>query len=223
MEETEGMSDGMNEERAAAPEEEPKAGEGAVKGRRTPRARSAKGAAAEAARTGRVRRKKTESAAPVAPAAETSPEEGGEPEIVFPEDGVMNTPPVSDDAGAGPSAVPAPDCAEPSDDAVPDDPEIPFPEEEAAGKESMAGCSADAAYKGSGRKEERASGEGSGEGRVRAGRAAPSAMERLRNIIRRFFGRPSRLRKTESDDPELMRLRALRRFRGAGEEEKSCD
>lgn len=32
MEETEGMSDGMNEERAAAPEEEPKAGEGAVKG-----------------------------------------------------------------------------------------------------------------------------------------------------------------------------------------------
>lgn len=42
MEETEGMSDGMNEERAAAPEEEPKAGEGAVKGRRTPRARSAK-------------------------------------------------------------------------------------------------------------------------------------------------------------------------------------
>lgn len=213
MEETEGMSDGMNEERAAAPEEEPKAGEGAVKGRRTPRARSAKGAAAEAARTGRVRRKKTESAAPVAPAAETSPEEGGEPEIVFPEDGVMNTPPVSDDAGAGPSAVPAPDCAEPSDDAVPDDPEIPFPEEEAAGKESMAGCSADAAYKGSGRKEER----------VRAGRAAPSAMERLRNIIRRFFGRPSRLRKTESDDPELMRLRALRRFRGAGEEEKSRD
>ena len=48
-------------------------------------------------------------------------------------------------------------------------------------------------------------------------------MERLRNIIRRFFGRPSRLRKTERDDPELMRLRALRRFRGAGEEEKSRD
>lgn len=221
MEETEGMSDGMNEERAAAPEEEPKAGEGAVKGRRTPRARSAKGAAAEAARTGRVRRKKTESAAPVAPAAETSPEEGGEPEIVFPEDGVMNTPPVSDDAGAGPSAVPAPDCAEPSDDAVSDDPEIPFPEEGAA-EASTAGCGASPSGDGS-RKEERASGEGSGEGRVRAGRAAPSAMERLRNIIRRFFGRPSRLRKTESDDPELMRLRALRRFRGAGEEEKSRD
>ena len=43
MEETEGMSDGMNEERAAAPEEEPKAGEGAVKGRRTPRARCGSG------------------------------------------------------------------------------------------------------------------------------------------------------------------------------------
>ncbi|MDY6376348.1 MAG: hypothetical protein SPL69_09605, partial [Succinivibrionaceae bacterium] len=102
-------------------------------------------------------------------------------------------------------------------DAGADDPEIPFPEEKSGEEEHLPGGDAESAPE--------APADGAEGGPVKECRApGRSALERLRAVIRRFLGSPSRVRRKDlpDDDPELMRLRALRRFRGAGrEEEKS--
>lgn len=102
-------------------------------------------------------------------------------------------------------------------DAGADDPEIPFPEEKSGEEEHLPGGDAESAPE--------APADGTEAGPVKECRASGrSALERLRAVIRRFLGSPSRVRRKDlpDDDPELMRLRALRRFRGAGrEEEKS--
>lgn len=142
---------------------------------------------------------------PAAPAPE-------EPEIVFPEDGVVNHPEKSPETESAAEALQEPPAAgdEVPADAGADDPEIPFPEEKSGDEGPQAADAPEGDADAGPVKDKRASGR--------------SALERIRAVIRRFLGSPSRIRRKElpDDDPELMRLRALRRFRGAGrEEEKS--
>lgn len=138
---------------------------------------------------------------------------------MFPEDGVVNHQEKSPETESAAEALQEPPAAgdEVPADAGADDPEIPFPEEKSGEEEHLPGGDAESAPE--------APADGTEAGPVKECRASGrSALERLRAVIRRFLGSPSRVRRKDlpDDDPELMRLRALRRFRGAGrEEEKS--
>lgn len=201
-------------EAAAAPEAAPAQEQGGAVRKRRTRARTGE-------KAGTVKSRKTRKKAapesqtaesPVAPAPE-------EPEIVFPEDGVVNHPEKSPETESAAEALQEPPAAgdEVPADAGADDPEIPFPEEKSGEEEHLPGGDAESAPE--------APADGAEGGPVKECRApGRSALERLRAVIRRFLGSPSRVRRKDlpDDDPELMRLRALRRFRGAGrEEEKS--
>lgn len=199
-------------EAAPGAEKAPEQG-GAVRKRRT-RARTGE-------KAGTVKSRKTrKKAAPESQTAESpaapAPEE---PEIVFPEDGVVNHQEKSPETESAAEALQEPPAAgdEVPADAGADDPEIPFPEEKSGEEEHLPGGDAESAPE--------APADGTEAGPVKECRASGrSALERLRAVIRRFLGSPSRVRRKDlpDDDPELMRLRALRRFRGAGrEEEKS--
>ena len=201
-------------EAAAAPEAAPAQEQGGAVRKRRTRARTGE-------KAGTVKSRKTrKKAAPESQTAESpaapAPEE---PEIVFPEDGVVNHPEKSPETESAAEALPEPPAAEDEGtaDAGADDPEIPFPEEKSGEEEHLPGGDAESAPE--------APADGAEGGPVKECRApGRSALERLRAVIRRFLGSPSRVRRKDlpDDDPELMRLRALRRFRGAGrEEEKS--
>lgn len=201
-------------EAAAAPEATPAQEQGGAVRKRRTRARTGE-------KAGTVKSRKTrKKAAPESQTAESpaapAPEE---PEIVFPEDGVVNHPEKSPETESAAEALQEPPAAgdEVPADAGADDPEIPFPEEKSGEEEHLPGGDAESAPE--------APADGTEAGPVKECRASGrSALERLRAVIRRFLGSPSRVRRKDlpDDDPELMRLRALRRFRGAGrEEEKS--
>lgn len=201
-------------EAAAAPEAAPAQEQGGAVRKRRTRARTGE-------KAGTVKSRKTrKKAAPESQTAERpaapAPEE---PEIVFPEDGVVNHPEKSPETESAAEALQEPPAAgdEVPADAGADDPEIPFPEEKSGEEEHLPGGDAESAPE--------APADGAEGGPVKECRApGRSALERLRAVIRRFLGSPSRVRRKDlpDDDPELMRLRALRRFRGAGrEEEKS--
>lgn len=201
-------------EAAAAPEAAPAQEQGGAVRKRRTRARTGE-------KAGTVKSRKTrKKAAPESQTAESpaapAPEE---PEIVFPEDGVVNHPEKSPETESAAEALQEPPAAgdEVPADAGADDPEIPFPEEKSGEEEHLPGGDAESAPE--------APADGTEAGPVKECRApGRSALERLRAVIRRFLGSPSRVRRKDlpDDDPELMRLRALRRFRGAGrEEEKS--
>jgi len=201
-------------EAAAAPEAAPAQEQGGAVRKRRTRARTGE-------KAGTVKSRKTrKKAAPESQTAESpaapAPEE---PEIVFPEDGVVNHPEKSPETESAAEALQEPPAAgdEVPADAGADDPEIPFPEEKSGEEEHLPGGDAESAPE--------APADGAEGGPVKECRApGRSALERLRAVIRRFLGSPSRVRRKDlpDDDPELMRLRALRRFRGAGrEEEKS--
>ena len=201
-------------EAAAAPEAAPAQEQGGAVRKRRTRARTGE-------KAGTVKSRKTrKKAAPESQTAESpaapAPEE---PEIVFPEDGVVNHPEKSPETESAAEALQEPPAAgdEVPADAGADDPEIPFPEEKSGEEEHLPGGDAESAPE--------APADGAEGGPVKECRASGrSALERLRAVIRRFLGSPSRVRRKDlpDDDPELMRLRALRRFRGAGrEEEKS--
>ena len=201
-------------EAAAAPEAAPAQEQGGAVRKRRTRARTGE-------KAGTVKSRKTrKKAAPESQTAESpaapAPEE---PEIVFPEDGVVNHPeksPETESAAEARQEAPAAGDEVPAD-AGADDPEIPFPEEKSGEEEHLPGGDAESAPE--------APADGAEGDPVKECRApGRSALERLRAVIRRFLGSPSRVRRKDlpDDDPELMRLRALRRFRGAGrEEEKS--
>lgn len=194
-------------EAAAAPEAAPAQEQGGAVRKRRTRARTGE-------KAGTVKSRKTrKKAAPESQTAESpaapAPEE---PEIVFPEDGVVNHPEKSPETESAAEALQEPPAAgdEVPADAGADDPEIPFPEEKSGDEGPQAADAPEGDADAGPVKDKRASGR--------------SALERIRAVIRRFLGSPSRIRRKElpDDDPELMRLRALRRFRGAGrEEEKS--
>lgn len=196
-------------EAAAAPEAAPAQEQGGAVRKRRTRARTGE-------KAGTVKSRKTrKKAAPESQTAERPAAPAPEaPEIVFPEDGVVNHPEKSPETESAAEALQEPPAAgdEVPADAGADDPEIPFPEEE-----KLSGGDAESAPE--------APADGAEAGPVKECRApGRSALERLRAVIRRFLGSPSRVRRKDlpDDDPELMRLRALRRFRGAGrEEEKS--
>ena len=201
-------------EAAAAPEAAPAQEQGGAVRKRRTRARTG-------GKAGTVKSRKTrKKAAPESQTAESpaapAPEE---PEIVFPEDGVVNHQEKSPETESAAEALQEPPAAgyEVPADAGADDPEIPFPEEKSGEEEHLPGGDAESAPE--------APADGTEAGPVKECRApGRSALERLRAVIRRFLGSPSRVRRKDlpDDDPELMRLRALRRFRGAGrEEEKS--
>ena len=201
-------------EAAAAPEAAPAQEQGGAVRKRRTRARTGE-------KAGTVKSRKTrKKAAPESQTAESpaapAPEE---PEIVFPEDGVVNHQEKSPETESAAEALQEPPAAgdEVPADAGADDPEIPFPEEKSGEEEHLPG--------GDGESAPEAPADGAEGGPVKECRApGRSALERLRAVIRRFLGSPSRVRRKDlpDDDPELMRLRALRRFRGAGrEEEKS--
>ena len=201
-------------EAAAAPEAAPAQEQGGAVRKRRTRARTGE-------KAGTVKSRKTrKKAAPESQTAESpaapAPEE---PEIVFQEDGVVNHQEKSPETESAAEALPEPPAAEDEGtaDAGADDPEIPFPEEKSGEEEHLPGGDAESAPE--------APADGAEGGPVKECRApGRSALERLRAVIRRFLGSPSRVRRKDlpDDDPELMRLRALRRFRGAGrEEEKS--
>lgn len=201
-------------EAAAAPEAAPAQEQGGAVRKRRTRARTGE-------KAGTVKSRKTrKKAAPESQTAESpaapAPEE---PEIVFPEDGVVNHPEKSPETESAAEALQEPPAAgdEVPADAGADDPEIPFPEEKSGEEEHLPGGDAESAPE--------APADGTEAGPVKECRASGrSVLERLRAVIRRFLGSPSRVRRKDlpDDDPELMRLRALRRFRGAGrEEEKS--
>ena len=201
-------------EAAAAPEAAPAQEQGGAVRKRRTRARTGE-------KAGTVKSRKTrKKAAPESQTAESpaapAPEE---PEIVFPEDGVVNHQEKSPETESAAEALQEPPAAgdEVPADAGADDPEIPFPEEKSGEEEHLPGGDAESAPE--------APADGAEAGPVKECRASGrSALERLRAVIRRFLGSPSRVRRKDlpDDDPELMRLRALRRFRGAGrEEEKS--
>lgn len=201
-------------EAAAAPEAAPAQEQGGAVRKRRTRARTGE-------KAGTVKSRKTrKKAAPESQTAESpaapAPEE---PEIVFPEDGVVNHQEKSPETESAAEALQEPPAAgdEVPADAGADDPEIPFPEEKSGEEEHLPGGDAESAPE--------APADGAEGGPVKECRVpGRSALERLRAVIRRFLGSPSRVRRKDlpDDDPELMRLRALRRFRGAGrEEEKS--
>ena len=201
-------------EAAAAPEAAPAQEQGGAVRKRRTRARTGE-------KAGTVKSRKTrKKAAPESQTAESpaapAPEE---PERVFPEDGVVNHQEKSPETESAAEALQEPPAAgdEVPADAGADDPEIPFPEEKSGEEEHLPGGDAESAPE--------APADGAEGGPVKECRApGRSALERLRAVIRRFLGSPSRVRRKDlpDDDPELMRLRALRRFRGAGrEEEKS--
>ena len=201
-------------EAAAAPEAAPAQEQGGAVRKRRTRARTGE-------KAGTVKSRKTrKKAAPESQTAESpaapAPEE---PEFVFPEDGVVNHQEKSPETESAAEALQEPPAAgdEVPADAGADDPEIPFPEEKSGEEEHLPGGDAESAPE--------APADGAEGGPVKECRApGRSALERLRAVIRRFLGSPSRVRRKDlpDDDPELMRLRALRRFRGAGrEEEKS--
>lgn len=201
-------------EAAAVPEAAPAQEQGGAVRKRRTRARTGE-------KAGTVKSRKTrKKAAPESQTAESpaapAPEE---PEIVFPEDGVVNHPEKSPETESAAEALQEPPAAgdEVPADAGADDPEIPFPEEKSGEEEHLPGGDAESAPE--------APADGTEAGPVKECRASGrSALERLRAVIRRFLGSSSRVRRKDlpDDDPELMRLRALRRFRGAGrEEEKS--
>ena len=201
-------------EAAAAPEAAPAQEQGGAVRKRRTRARTGE-------KAGTVKSRKTrKKAAPESQTAESpaapAPEE---PEIVFPENGVVNHQEKSPETESAAEALQEPPAAgdEVPADAGADDPEIPFPEEKSGEEEHLPGGDAESAPE--------APADGAEGGPVKECRASGrSALERLRAVIRRFLGSPSRVRRKDlpDDDPELMRLRALRRFRGAGrEEEKS--
>ena len=201
-------------EAAAAPEAAPAQEQGGAVRKRRTRARTGE-------KAGTVKSRKTrKKAAPESQTAESpaapAPEE---PEIVFPEDGVVNHQEKSPETESAAEALQEPPAAgdEVPADAGADDPEIPFPEEKSGEEAHLPGGDAESAPE--------APADGAEGGPVKECRASGrSALERLRAVIRRFLGSPSRVRRKDlpDDDPELMRLRALRRFRGAGrEEEKS--
>ena len=194
----------------AAPGAEKAPEKGAAVRKSRSRARAGEKAGSSASRPRRTGRKK---AAPAEqPALSPAPAASDEPEIEFPEDGVVNHPEKSPETESAAEALPEPPAAEDEGtaDAGADDPEIPFPEEESGDEEPQAADAPEGDADAGPVKDKRASGR--------------SALERIRAVIRRFLGSPSRIRRKElpDDDPELMRLRALRRFPGAGrEEEKS--
>ena len=201
-------------EAAAAPEAAPAQEQGGAVRKRRTRARTGE-------KAGTVKSRKTrKKAAPESQTAESpaapAPEE---PEIVFPEDGVVNHQEKSPETESAAEALQEPPAAgdEVPADAGADDPEIPFPAAKSGEEEHLPGGDAESAPE--------APADGAEGGPVKECRApGRSALERLRAVIRRFLGSPSRVRRKDlpDDDPELMRLRALRRFRGAGrEEEKS--
>ena len=201
----------------AAPGAEKAPEKGAAVRKSRSRARAGEKAGSSASRPRRTGRKK---AAPAEqPALSPAPAASDEPEIEFPEDGVVNHPEKSPETESAAEALQEPPAAgdEVPADAGADDPEIPFPEEKSGEEEHLPGGDAESAPE--------APADGTEAGPVKECRASGrSALERLRAVIRRFLGSPSRVRRKDlpDDDPELMRLRALRRFRGAGrEEEKS--
>lgn len=192
-------------EAAAAPEAAPAQEQGGAVRKRRTRARTGE-------KAGTVKSRKTrKKAAPESQTAESpaapAPEE---PEIVFPEDGVVNHPEKSPETESAAEALQEPPAAgdEVPADAGADDPEIPFPEEKSGDEGPQAADAPEGDADAGPVKDKRASGR--------------SVLERLRAVIRRFLGSPSRVRRKDlpDDDPELMRLRALRRFRGAGREEE---
>ena len=196
----------------AAPGAEKAPEKGAAVRKSRSRARAGEKAGSSASRPRRTGRKK---AAPAEqPALSPAPAASDEPEIEFPEDGVVNHPETPDekpDVSEG-QVLPEPPAAEEerTANAGADDPEIPFPEEKSGDEGPQAADAPEGDADAGPVKDKRASGR--------------SALERIRAVIRRFLGSPSRIRRKDlpDDDPELMRLRALRRFRGAGrEEEKS--